>query len=88
MSMAANKFPHIRAAACHDPTTARLSRAHNDANVLALGARITGEAVALDIVDAWLRTEFEGGRHAGRVAKIDRLLPLLIPSPRQEQGAL
>jgi len=76
MSIVANKFPHLRAAVCHDPTTARFSRAHNDANVLTLGSRITGEMVALDIVNAWLHTPFEGGRHSRRLEKIDRL-----PSP-------
>jgi ribose 5-phosphate isomerase B len=73
MSIAANKFPHLRAAVCHDPTTARFSRAHNDANILTLGSRITGEMVALDIVNAWLHTPFEGGRHSRRVEKIARL---------------
>jgi ribose 5-phosphate isomerase B len=73
MSIVANKFPHLRAAVCHDPTTARYSRAHNDANVLTLGSRITGEMVALDIVNAWLHTPFEGGRHSRRLAKIERL---------------
>ena len=76
MSIVANKFPHLRAAVCHDPTTARFSRAHIDANVLTLGSRITGEMVALDIVNAWLHTPFEGGRHSRRLAKIDGL-----PSP-------
>jgi ribose 5-phosphate isomerase B len=73
MSIVANKFPHLRAAVCHDPTTARFSRAHNDANVLTMGSRITGEMVALDIVNAWLHTPFEGGRHSQRLEKIDRL---------------
>jgi ribose 5-phosphate isomerase B len=73
MSIVANKFPHLRAAVCHDPTTARFSRAHNDANVLTLGSRITGEMVALDIVNAWLQTPFEGGRHSRRLAKIEGL---------------
>lgn len=74
MSIVANKFPHLRAAVCHDPTTARFSRAHNDANVLTLGSRITGEMVALDIVNAWLHTPFEGGRHSRRLAKIEGLV--------------
>jgi ribose 5-phosphate isomerase B len=73
MSIVANKFSHLRAAVCHDPTTARYSRAHNDANVLTMGSRITGEMVALDIVNAWLHTPFEGGRHSRRLEKIDRL---------------
>jgi ribose 5-phosphate isomerase B len=73
MSIVANKFPHLRAAVCHDPTTARFSRAHIDANVLTLGSRITGEMVALDIVNAWLHTPFEGGRHSRRLEKIERV---------------
>ncbi len=73
MSIVANKFSHLRAAVCHDPTTARFSRAHNDSNILTLGSRITGEMVALDIVNAWLHTPFEGGRHGRRLEKIERL---------------
>lgn len=86
MSIVANKFPHLRAAVCHDPTTARFSRAHNDANVLTLGSRITGEMVALDIVNAWLHTPFEGGRHSRRLAKIEGLASP-SPSARIESGA-
>lgn len=67
ISIAANRFAAVRAALCHDVTSARLSREHNDANVLALGARLTGTEVALDMLRAFLTTEFEGGRHAGRV---------------------
>ncbi len=70
ISIAANRHRHVRAALCHDVTTARLCRQHNDANVLALGARTTGESVALDCLDAFLETPFEGGRHARRVAKL------------------
>jgi ribose 5-phosphate isomerase B len=73
VSIAANKIHGIRAALCHDVTTARLSRRHNDANVLCMGARTTGTAVAADVVHAWLETEFDGGRHARRVEKIDAL---------------
>ena len=69
ISMAANRHG-IRAALCHDVTTARLSRAHNNANVLALGARIIGTEVAKECLMAFLETEFEGGRHTGRVEKI------------------
>ncbi len=69
-AMAANKVRGIRAALCHDVTTARLSRQHNDANVLALGARITGSEVAADVVRIWLETPFAGGRHIRRVEKI------------------
>lgn len=70
ISIAANREPAVRAALCHDVTTARLARMHNDANVLALGARTTGIEVARETLRAFLDTEFEGGRHAGRVAKL------------------
>ncbi len=70
VSIAANRHGHIRAGLCTDVSMARLTRAHNDANVLALGARITGEQVAFDIVEAFLSTEFEGGRHVGRLGKL------------------
>lgn len=70
ISIAANRHSHIRAALCHDVTTARLARLHNDANVLCLGARVTGVTTALDILQFFLTTEFEGGRHARRVAKL------------------
>jgi len=72
MSIAANRNPAIRCALVHDVTTARLTRQHNDANVLALGARITGEEVALDILHTFLATKFEGGRHERRLAKINQ----------------
>ncbi|MEZ5377463.1 MAG: ribose 5-phosphate isomerase B [Acidimicrobiales bacterium] len=68
--MAASKVPGARAATVHDVTSARMSRLHNDANVMCLGERFTGEQVALDAVDAFLTTEFEGGRHQRRVDKI------------------
>ncbi|MBT5108033.1 MAG: ribose 5-phosphate isomerase B [Rhodospirillaceae bacterium] len=70
ISMAANRHRHIRAANCRDVTEARLSRAHNNANVLALGGRTIGIEVAKDCVHVFLKTEFEGGRHARRVAKM------------------
>ena len=70
MNIALNRNPKIRAAQCHDVTTARLSRAHTDANVLTLGERLTGEQVALDCVDVFLATAFDGGRHEGRIAKL------------------
>jgi ribose 5-phosphate isomerase B len=73
ISMAANKYPGIRAALCHDATTARLARDHNDANILALGARVVGTEVARDCLRAFLATPFGGARHAGRVAKIDQI---------------
>jgi ribose 5-phosphate isomerase B len=70
ISMAANRHRHVRAAVCHDATSARLARAHNDANVLALGARLIGIEAAKDCVRTFFATEFDGGRHARRVAKI------------------
>jgi ribose 5-phosphate isomerase B len=70
ISIAANRHPWIRAAVCTDVSTARLARQHNDANVLALGARIVGPQVARDCLEAFLATPFEGGRHARRVAKL------------------
>lgn len=69
-AMVANKVPGIRCALCHDVTTARLARAHNDANMLALGERVTGNQVVKDIVRAWLETPFEGGRHQRRLDKL------------------
>jgi ribose 5-phosphate isomerase B len=70
MSMAANRVPGVRAALCHDEYTAHMSRAHNDANVLCLGARILAEAAMTRIAGVWLSTDFEGGKHARRVGKI------------------
>ncbi len=70
ISIAANRHRHIRAALCHDVTTARLARQHNDANVLVLGARIMGPEVAIDCLAAFLDTGFEGGRHQRRVDKL------------------
>jgi len=67
VSIAANRFNGIRASHCTDTFTARMTRMHNDSNVLCLGERITGQGLALDIVDIWLNTEFEGGRHQRRV---------------------
>lgn len=69
ISMAANRHRGVRAALCHDSVSARMARAHNDANVLALGARLIGVEVAKDCLRVFLSTPFEGGRHAGRVAK-------------------
>ncbi len=70
ISIAANRHPEVRAALCHDETSARLARAHNDANVLALGARLIGPEVAKACLGVFLATDFEGGRHARRVAKL------------------
>ncbi|APX12837.1 ribose 5-phosphate isomerase B [Tateyamaria omphalii] len=69
--MAANKVPGIRCGVCSDTFSAAMIRAHNDANMLAIGARVVGEGLALDILDAFLSTDFEGGRHATRVAMIE-----------------
>lgn len=69
-AIAANKVPGIRAATCNDVYTARNSRLHNDANVLTLGSRVIGVDVAKDIVEIWLQSRFEGGRHQKRVDKI------------------
>lgn len=71
ISIALNRHKGIRGALCHDVTTARLARLHNDANVLCLGARTTGQGTAADIVDAFLSAAFEGGRHAERVTKLE-----------------
>jgi ribose 5-phosphate isomerase B len=71
MSMAANRHPGVRAALCADTFSARMTRMHNDANVLCLGARTVGPGLAQDIVDAFLGASFEGGRHARRVGKIE-----------------
>jgi ribose 5-phosphate isomerase B len=68
--MAANKVKGIRCGVCSDPLSARMIREHNDANMLSLGARVIGESMALDIVDAFLNAHFEGGRHAERVGMI------------------
>lgn len=71
MAMTANRFHGVRAALPWNEETARLSREHNDSNVLALGGRVLAHDAAERILDAWLRTPFAGGRHAGRVRKID-----------------
>jgi len=73
MAMTANKVPGVRAANVCDPAAARLSREHNDANVLALGGRLLEETRALEIVRAWLESEFAGGRHQKRVEKIAQI---------------
>lgn len=71
MALAANKVRGIRAVALENTYSARVSRAHNNANVLCLGERVIGEHLALDIVDMWLKTGFEGGRHKRRVDMIE-----------------
>jgi ribose 5-phosphate isomerase B len=71
MAIAANRHAAVRAVVCSEPLSARMSRQHNDANVLCIGARVVGPGTAIDIVDAFLGATFEGGRHAARVAKIN-----------------
>lgn len=73
MSIAANKVPGVRCALVHDTFSARATREHNDTNVLALGERVIGPGLALDIVKIWLETPFQGGRHARRVEKIKEI---------------
>jgi len=71
ISISANKVPGIRAALCHDHYTAKLTRQHNDANILCFGERVVGKGIIEDMISAFCETEFEGGRHAGRVDKIE-----------------
>lgn len=73
ISIAANKVKGIRAALCGDTFSARMSREHNDANILALGARVIGVGLAFEIVDTYLNSKFEGGRHALRVEKLNEI---------------
>jgi ribose 5-phosphate isomerase B len=73
VSIAANKVKGVRCALCHEPYSAEMTRRHNDANVLAMGAGVTGASLAERIVDAFLTTEFEGGRHQRRVDKLKAL---------------
>jgi ribose 5-phosphate isomerase B len=73
ISIALNRFASVRAALCHDHLSAHLARQHNDANVLCLGARLLGEATALNCVDTFLTTGFEGGRHQRRVDQLTTL---------------
>ena len=70
VSITANRYKGIRASHCTDTFTARMTRMHNDSNILCLGERITGVGLALDIVDIWLNTSFEGGRHQKRIDMI------------------
>ncbi|MCL1998546.1 MAG: ribose 5-phosphate isomerase B [Turicibacter sp.] len=75
MCISANKVKGIRAVVCSEPYSARMARAHNDANVLCLGARVVGDELAFEIVSAFLDTDFQGGRHGIRVEKINGILP-------------
>jgi ribose 5-phosphate isomerase B len=74
ISISANKVPGIRCVVCSEPYSARLSRQHNDTNVLALGARVVGIELAKMIIDIWLETPFEGGRHQKRVDMLDKII--------------
>ncbi len=80
MCITANKVRGIRASLCHDEFSARVTRKHNDANVLTLGARVIGPGLACEIVKTWLTTEYEGGRHARRLAKV-----ALLETPMDEE---
>ena len=73
ISLAANKVPGIRAAVCSEPYSARLTRQHNNANIIAFGARVVGQSVAEMIVDEFLNAEFEGGRHQNRIDMITKI---------------
>jgi ribose 5-phosphate isomerase B len=73
MCITANKFANVRAAPCHDDLSAEMSRRHNDLNILCLSADMLGERLIDRMVEIWLKTEFEGGRHARRVGKISQL---------------
>lgn len=73
ISIAANKFNGIRAALCSDVYSAKMSKEHNNANIICLGGRVTGRELAFMIVDTWLDAEFQGGRHADRIAKIHKI---------------
>ncbi len=73
ISLAANKVPGIRCAVVSDVFSAKMSKAHNDANMLSLGERVLGKGLALEIVDAWINTNFEGDRHAKRVDMINNI---------------
>jgi ribose 5-phosphate isomerase B len=87
MSIAANKFPGIRAALCHDLFSARATREHNDSNVLCMGERVIGPGLAEEIVRVWLGTEFAGGRHQVRVDKIRELEQNLSGGNRLERSS-
>jgi ribose 5-phosphate isomerase B len=82
MSIAANKVPGVRAAVVHDVTSAHLAREHNHANVLCLGARLTGATVAVEALEAWVNATPAQGRHVTRVAKLDELDEQLVDDER------
>ena len=81
MAITANRLPGVRAAHCLDTSTAQMARSHNNANILTLGARTTPMQKALEIVDVFLNTSFDGGRHERRIKKIDTLTLPFKPKP-------
>jgi len=83
MSLVANRFPGVRATLCHDLYTARMSREHNDSNVLVLGGRLLGKGIAREILQVWLKAEFQGGNHRRRLDEI----AALDEKNRKAQGA-
>jgi ribose 5-phosphate isomerase B len=87
MCIIANKFRGVRAASCHDDLTAEMSRRHNDTNVLCLSADLMGERLATRMVEIWLTTEFEGGRHARRIEKIAEYEEDTITNTRAQQAS-
>ena len=76
MSIVANRFPGVRATLCNDLFCARMARMHNDSNLLVMGGRVVGDGLALEILNTWLTTPFEGGRHQARLDMIERALEL------------
>ena len=74
MSIAANRFPFVRATLCNDLLSARMSRKHNDSNILVLGGRLIGDVLAFELVKTWLNTPFEGGRHLDRLQSIETII--------------
>jgi len=86
MSIVVNRFPGIRGTLCSDVYTAKMCREHNDSNILIMGGRVIGEGLAAEIVDTWLNTEFEGGRHQRRLDKINEIdANLKLKSPGQSR---
>lgn len=86
MSITANKFPGVRATLAYDNYTARMSRMHNNSNILVVGGRTTGEETAYDILETWLNTPYEGGRHDRRIQKISELEKFRPIEPNEEEG--
>lgn len=86
MSICANRIGGVRATLCHDAFTARMSREHNNSNCLVIGGRTTGPAIAQQIVEIWLETPFEGGRHQARLDKIETAVADLIEDLTFEQN--